>query len=177
MTAKTLTIGMTVKHPQYGIGVVKALTENTADIRFDDGSRTIDPELGELSPAESFAAISDLEIPLETLIEAVAKKAFQQFKTEQPEVTELGERWNGGKLVLHPSNSSLQPKEIPIETFFHKIIAVRNQLRVLEAKLNGHSTMTDGEKVELQQYISRSYGALTSFNVLFAEKEDQFSSK
>ena len=90
---------------------------------------------------------------------------------------ELGKKWQGGTVLMKPANSELQPKEIAIDTFFHKIVMVRDRLRVLEAKLNSCQDLDQTSKIELQQYVSKAYGSLTTFNVLFQNKEDQFTSK
>lgn len=88
--------------------------------------------------------------------------------------TPLGKKWEGGTVVMKPADTSLQAKEIPVETFFHKIVMVRDRLRVLEQKINGHAGLSDTDKVEMQQYVTRCYGSLTTFNVLFRDKNDQF---
>lgn len=87
---------------------------------------------------------------------------------------ELGGRWQGGELVIKPGREGTQEKRVPIESFFHKIVMLRDRLRVLEQKINGHSGLSDEDKVQLQQYITGCYGTLTTFNVLFAKKDDQF---
>jgi hypothetical protein len=179
MKIQALTIGLRVKHPQYGIGVVKSITEKTAEIRFDDAQRTIDPELSDVTPAEPSASVSGLDVPLKQFVETAIESVIERLGFEKPDavISELGARWQKGRMVLHPADPALQTKEVPLEVFFHKIVGLRNQLRVLEQKINAHPTLTDGEKVEMQQYITRSYGSLTTFNILFKNKEDQFSSK
>jgi hypothetical protein len=87
---------------------------------------------------------------------------------------EMAGRWQGGKLIMQPADQSQKPKEIPIETFFHKIVMLRDRLRVMEQKVNAHTKLTDEDKVEMQQYITKIYGSLTTFNVLFRNSEDQF---
>jgi hypothetical protein len=86
----------------------------------------------------------------------------------------MADKWEGGTLILKPGLSSLQSKEIPIESFFHKVVMVRDKLRSLEQKINAHPKLTDVEKAEMQQYITRSYGSLTTLNVLFKHEADKF---
>ncbi|HEY3932004.1 MAG TPA: hypothetical protein VGM58_06490 [Verrucomicrobiae bacterium] len=176
MKIEALHIGMNVRHPQYGLGVVKTISETTAEILFNDGKRTVEPNAAGLEPAEPQAAVSGLNLPLKQFVEQTLDAAVAKLGLEKPDsvMEKLGLRWHGGKMVLHPTDPALQTKEIPLETFFHKIVMVRNNLRVLEQKINAHEKLSDGEKVEMQQYITRSYGSLTTFNVLFKEKEDQF---
>jgi hypothetical protein len=95
---------------------------------------------------------------------------------EETGITSVGpaEKWRGGTLVLKPGNANLQEKSVPIETFFHKIVMLRNRLRTLEQHVNA-SNLSDDEKVKLQAYITGCYGSLTTFNVLFADEDDQFT--
>jgi hypothetical protein len=178
MKIDTLHIGMKVRHPQYGVGVVRSLTEQTAEIAFDDASRTIAPASSDLRAAEANATLSELQMPLENLIRDTAHAVVEALGLEQRDVLveDLATRWQRGTLVMQPADTSLQPKEIPLETFFHKIVMIRNNLRVLEQKVNASDKLSDADKFDLQQYITRCYGSLTTFNVLFKNKDDQFRS-
>ena len=93
------------------------------------------------------------------------------------EDVELGDRWADGSLILEPADPSLQSTVVPIERFWSKIVMVRDRLRVLEQKINSHDTLSSADKIEMQQYISRCYGSLTTFNVLFKNRDQRFSSK
>jgi len=77
-------------------------------------------------------------------------------------------------VVLRPGDSQTQPKEIPLDALLHKIVMIRDRLRVLEQKINANEKLTDAEKVDMQQYVTRCYGSLTTFNILFREDRDKF---
>lgn len=181
MKLEALHVGMKIKHPEYGIGTVRSISEHAAEIRFDDQQRTLHPEHSGVVSAEPQAEITGLSIPLSTLIAETVHRLSKELKLEKEEelqiVEQLGTRWRNGTFIIKPADASLQAKEVPLETFFHKIVMVRNNLRVLEQKINAHPGLSDAEKFDMQQYITRSYGSMTTFNVLFKDKENQFSSK
>ena len=176
MRIEALHIGMKVRHPQYGVGVVKTISEATAEIQFDDGRRTVAPEPSGIESAEPQVSIHGLDLPLAQLVQQSVDATIQKLGLEKPDavVGQLAARWHKGRAVLHPTDPALQTKEVPLEILFHKIVGIRNQLRVLEQKINAHPVLNDGEKIDMQQYITRCYGSLTTFNILFKEKEDQF---
>ena len=177
LNIENLHIRMKVNHPRYGVGVVKALTEHTADISFDDAPRILDPASADLASAEPTATLRELQVPLANLIRDTAQAMVEALGLEKEDtvVEGLANRWQGGTLVLQSADTSLQPKEVPLETFFHKIVMIRNNLRVLEQKVNASDKLSDADKFEMQQYITRCYGSLTTFNILFKNKDDQFA--
>jgi len=179
LNIENLHIGMKVLHPRYGVGVIKALTEHTADISFDDAPRTLDPATADLASAEPTAELSGLQLPLANLIRDTAHAVVEALGLEKTDtiVEGLANRWQRGSLIMQSVDTSLQPKEVPLETFFHKIVMIRNNLRVLEQKVNASDKLSDADKFDIQQYITRCYGSLTTFNILFKNKDDQFSTK
>ena len=114
----------------------------------------------------------DIDMDIEDFRRVLREVLTEELGTSRPP---LGQRWQGGEIVLKPGKEGTAEKRVPIETFFHKIVMVRDKLRVLEAKLNAHPGLTAEDKVQLQAYVTGCYGSMTTFNVLFAEKGDQFS--
>ena len=164
-------VGSRIKHPQFGKGVIIQIRLDAYEISFIDiGIRLINRNFEGLEIIEAVETASDL-----TTYEKLEKsliRVLRQFSDMQ-ETVPIGGKWTGGKLVMVPGDKSLKEKEVPIDMFFHKIVMVRDRLRVLEQKINT-SALTDEEKVEIQQYVTRIYGSLTTFNILFKNKEDQF---
>ncbi len=101
-------------------------------------------------------------------------QAIREALRDEADEIRLAPKWEGGTLVLKPGDPATQPKEIPLDALLHKVVMIRDRLRVLEQKINGNEKLTDAEKVDLQQYVTRCYGSLTTFNVLFREEKDRF---
>ena len=170
-----LPVGTRVSHEKYGEGIISQNNALTYKIIFVRG--------GELEFSKAAVALEVIEANDEAE-DDTPKLNIREFKQVLTQIlqqyngieykAELGRKWQGGTMVLKPANPDLAPKEIPVETFFHKIVMMRDRLRVLEQNINSSNSLTDEEKVNLQQYISRIYGSMTSFNVLFDDKEDYF---
>ena len=172
MEQTTLGIGTRLQHTQYGPGVIVGIRYATYLISFiNHGIKEIektDAKLDEIIPenvTEEIETHSDVEKSLLKILRLWGNIS---------EVVPLGDRWQHGKMLLQPADKSLKPKEIPIEDFFHKIVMLRDRLRVMEQNINAHKQLSDEDKVNLQQYITRIYGSLTTFNVLFKNKEHWF---
>lgn len=171
MNTQLLGVGSRVKHPAFGDGVVIRLHQAAYEICFTlYGIKLVGKEYEKLEiidaiPAEAAVTFSEAEKSLMKVLKAWS---------DMTEIIPLGDRWDGGVIILKPGDDSLKPKDIPIETFFHKIVMIRDRVRVMEQKINAHPKLTDEEKVDIQQYITRIYGSLTTFNVLFKYKEHHF---
>ena len=104
----------------------------------------------------------------------LVKLAVAEIRSEELPVVTMAERWRGGELILKPNQEDRESKTIPLEVFFHKVVMIRDRIRVMEQQINGHKVLSEEEKIHLQQYITRMYGSLTTFNILFADKKDHF---
>ena len=173
MEQTTLGIGTRLQHTQYGPGVIVGIKYATYLISFiNHGIKEIDKtddKLDEIIPENV-----SLEIETHSEVEKSLLKILQLWGGITEHVP-LGEKWVKGMMLLQPADKSLKPKEIPVEDFFHKIVMLRDRLRVLEQNINSHKKLSDEDKVNMQQYITRCYGSLTTFNVLFKNKEQWFT--
>ena len=165
-----LGIGSRIKHPAFGEGVVIRVKKIAYEVCFMVyGIKPVGKDYANL---EIIEAIEGTEaVTFDEAEKSLIK--ILQYWSDSTGTVELGDRWDGGTLILKPQDETKKSKEIPIDTFFHKIVMVRDRLRVLEQRINS-SSLGESEKINLQQYITRIYGSLTTFNVLFKYKEDHF---
>ncbi len=172
MNEEELGIGSRVKHPEFGAGVVINVKAKTYTIVFTERGRIeVSKNYNALEVIE--AAAPDTDLVSFSEVERVFTNIIKRYSDIQ-EVVPLGARWQGGKMILYPGNTGLQPKEISIDVFFNKIIMLRDRLRVMEQRINSNDKLAEEEKINLQQYLTRIYGSLTTFNVLFKETDHHF---
>ena len=165
-----LGISSRIKHPEYGLGVVTNVTSKHYWVTFiENGLETIDID----SDFEIIEAVED-EVDSVSFyeVETILRNMLKKW-SDVSEIVSIGAKWKGGKLILEPGDTNLKSKELPIDSFFHKIVMVRDRIRVMEQKINS-SNLDEQEKIDMQQYITRMYGSLTTFNVLFKNKSQQF---
>lgn len=165
-----LGIGSRINHTEYGKGVVTNVTSKHYWVTFMDGG------LETIEIDADFEIIETVEGEVDTVsffdVESSLAQILEKWSDTHEKVA-IADKWRGGKLILEPSDA-LANKEMPIDGFFHKIVMVRDRIRVMEQKINSSKNLDDQEKIDLQQYITRIYGSLTSFNVLFKNKSDHF---
>lgn len=167
---KLLGIGSRINHPDYGKGVITNVSSTEYWVTFiENGLETIDID-------SEFDVIAAAENEVDTVsfydVEQSLLSILKKWNGLGEPVA-IGDKWKGGKIILEPGQAGLASKDVPIDVFFHKIVMLRDRLRVMEQKINA-STLEEIEKVELQQYITRIYGSLTTFNVLFKSQNDYF---
>ena len=168
---KILGIGSRIEHSEYGKGVVTNVTSKMYWVTFiENGLETIDVD-------SDFEVIHSAEDEVDSVsfydVESSLKEILKRW-SDVSEIVPIADKWRGGTMVLQPKDTNLTDKEIPINTFFHKIVMLRDRLRVMEQKINSSKTLEDQDKIDLQQYITRCYGSLTTFNVLFKSNAQQF---
>jgi len=172
MEQQVFGIGSRIRHAEFGDGVVVQVKPTSYLITFmQSGMREV------LRSYDKFEVIdaADPDTDLVSLadIEQLMIGILRKFSDIQERV-DVGPKWTGGTLILKPGEVGLKPKEIPMDVFFNKIVMLRDRLRVLEQRINAHPKLTEDDKVNMQQYITRCYGSLTTFNVLFKYTTDHF---
>jgi hypothetical protein len=167
---KLLGIGSRINHAEYGKGVVTNVSSIEYWVTFIDGGLetiAIDSEFEVIEAAENEVDTISLYDVEQSLLSILKKW------NGLGEPVAIGDKWKGGNMKLVPGQAGLAHKDVPIDVFFHKIVMLRDRLRVMEQKINA-SNLEEIEKVELQQYITRIYGSLTTFNILFKSQNDYF---
>lgn len=166
-------IGARVKHPTLGVGVVYAMDERTVHIFFKEhGEQPISRGFEGLVTIAPGVEMGAAELDMDSVKDALRSVLREENMPQRP--VHLARRWHKGMLEIRSADPAIKGKEVPLEDFFHKIVMIRDRFRVLEQKINANTQLSEQDKVELQQYITRCYGSLTTFNILFEDKEDQF---
>lgn len=168
---RILGIGSRIDHPSHGKGVVTNVTSKMYWVTFmDKGLETI-------SVDDDFNVIEAVEDEVDTVsfseVESSLRNILKRW-SDVSEVVPIADKWRGGTFILQPQDKSLASKEIPIDTFFNKIVMLRDRLRVMEQKINSSKELDADLKIDLQQYITRCYGSLTTFNILFKNNSQNF---
>ncbi len=172
MEQTNLGVGTRLQHTQYGPGVIVGIRYATYLISFiNHGIKEVEKQDSSLDEIIPESVTEEIETASE--VERSLLKILRMWGGMN-ETVPLGDRWKGGTMLLQPYDKTQKPKEIPIEDFFHKIVMLRDRLRVLEQNINSNKKLSDEDKVNIQQYITRCYGSLTTFNVLFKNKEQWF---
>ncbi|MGJ8746030.1 hypothetical protein [Polaribacter sp.] len=168
---KLLGIGSRIQHSEFGFGVVTNVDHKNYWVTFQENGLETIPLDSEFEVIE--AVVDELDTVSFYEVESTLRNLLKQY-SDISEVVHMADKWKGGTLILAPKDTNLSSKEIPIDGFFHKIVMVRDRIRVMEQKINASKTLVDQDKIDLQQYITRIYGSLTTFNVLFKLKSDHF---
>ena len=166
-----LGIGSRINHSYYGKGVVINVTSELYWVTFLEGG------LETIAVNEEFEILDAVKDEVDTVSFSEVEDSLRDLLkkwSDASEIVPIADKWRGGTMVLEPKDSNLSNKEIPVNTFFHKIVMLRDRLRVMEQKINSSKNLDDQEKVDIQQYITRCYGSLTTFNVLFKNNSQQF---
>ncbi|MBT8255466.1 MAG: hypothetical protein KJO23_02910 [Bacteroidia bacterium] len=168
---RILGIGSRINHPEHGKGVVTNVDSKMYWVTF------IEHGLETISVDEEFEVIEASDDDLDTVSFYEVERSLRDLLKKWSDVSEIvpiADKYKGGIMVLKPKDPNLSDKEIPINTFFHKIVMLRDRLRVMEQKINSSKVLEEQDKIDLQQYITRCYGSLTTFNVLFKNPSQQF---
>lgn len=168
---KILGIGSRIEHPDYGKGVITNVTSDLYWVTFiENGLETITID-------DSFDVIEATQEEVDTVSFYEVEKSLRDLLKRYSDISEvvpIADKWKGGTITLTPKDTSLSSKDIPIDTFFHKIVMLRDRIRVMEQKINSSKVLDEQDKIDLQQYITRMYGSLTTFNVLFKSSSQNF---
>ena len=166
-----LGIGSRIDHNKLGKGVITNVTSELYWVTF------IDSGLETITLDDNFEVIEAIDGAVDSISMYEVEKSLRDLLKRYSDISEvvpIADKWRGGTMTLSPKDSSLSSKDISIDSFFHKVVMVRDRVRVMEQKINASKTLDDQDKIDLQQYITRIYGSLTTFNILFKNSSQNF---